>query len=211
MLDRTAFAGALAALNEEGRTVYLPHRPEALGAATPHAVSDHAAASLEDPGTAGSRAKRRSSAGVQAKAPRVIVKSLDPVLDAMRLIKSPREIALIRESTRIAGVAIMEAMRAARPGHYEYELEAIGDYIFKKHNAQGIAYFGLVAGGTNAFWPHYHAAQKKIAAGEMVLFDYAPDYRLLHLRRHAHVPDQREVHGRAARAPHRCICACIRR
>ena len=105
-------------------------------------------ASLEDPWD-GRQSREAAFIGrVQAKAPRVTVKDLDPVLDAMRLIKSPREIALVREATRIAGVAIMEAMRAARPGHYEYELEAIGDYIFKKHNAQGIAYFGLVASGT---------------------------------------------------------------
>jgi Xaa-Pro aminopeptidase len=177
VLDRDAFAAALAALNEQGRTVYLPHRAEALGAATPNAVANHAEDSLEDPWDGRVSREAAFIGRVQTKAPGVTVKDLDPVLDAMRLIKSPREIALIREATRIAGVAIMEAMRAARPGQYEYELEAIGDYIFKKHNAQGIAYFGLVAGGTNAFWPHYHAAQKKIAAGEMVLFDYAPDYK----------------------------------
>lgn len=177
VLDRAAFAGDLAAFGEQGRTMYLPHRPEALGAATPHAVAGHAAASLEDPWDGRQSREAAFIDRVRAKTPGVTVKNLDPVLDAMRLIKSPREIALVREATRIAGVAIMEAMRAARPGHYEYELEAIGDYIFKKHNAQGIAYFGLVAGGTNAFWPHYHAAQKKIAAGEMVLFDYAPDYK----------------------------------
>ena len=53
------------------------------------------------------------------------------------MIKSPREIALLRESSRIAGLAMMEAMRSAEPGMYEYEIEAIGDYIFKKHNAHG--------------------------------------------------------------------------
>ncbi len=44
-------------------------------------------------------------------------------------------------------------MRSAKPGMYGYELEAIGDYVFKRYNAQGIAYFGLVAAGANAFWP----------------------------------------------------------
>ena len=59
---------------------------------------------------------------------------------------------------------------------YEYEIEAIGDYVFKQHNAQGPAYFGLVAAGKNAFWPHYHAAQTQMKAGDLVLFDYAPDF-----------------------------------
>jgi Xaa-Pro aminopeptidase len=114
---------------------------------------------------------------VRQKAPGCAIKDLDPILDAMRLVKSPREIALIREATRIAGLGIMEAMRAAEPGMYEYELEAVADYIFKKHNAQGIAYFALVAAGQNASWPHYHAAQSQIRDGQLVLFDYAPDYK----------------------------------
>jgi Xaa-Pro aminopeptidase len=105
------------------------------------------------------------------------VKDLDPLLDAMRMIKSPREIALVREATRQAGLAMMEAMRSARPGMYEYEIEAIGDYVFKAHNAQGIGYFALVAAGTNSAWPHYHAAQTRIKDGDLVLFDYAPDYK----------------------------------
>jgi Xaa-Pro aminopeptidase len=99
------------------------------------------------------------------------------VLDAMRLIKSAREIALVREASRISGLAIRETIRSARPGMYEYELEAIGDYFFKKHNAQGVAYFGLVAAGKNAAWPHYHAAQSQLRDGDLVLFDYAPDFK----------------------------------
>jgi Xaa-Pro aminopeptidase len=49
--------------------------------------------------------------------------------------------------------------------------------VFKKHNAQGIGYFALVAAGRNASWPHYHAAQTQTADGQLVLFDYAPDYK----------------------------------
>jgi Xaa-Pro aminopeptidase len=71
----------------------------------------------------------------------------------------------------------MEAMRSAQPGMYEYELEAIADYVFKKHNSQGIGYFALVAAGRNASWPHYHAAQTRTQDGQLLLFDYAPDYK----------------------------------
>src|SRR5262249_10478456 len=110
-------------------------------------------------------------------APALQIKDLDPILDAMRVVKSPREIALLRESTRLAGLAMIEAMRAARPGMYEYEIEAIGDYVFKAHNAQGPAYFALVAAGKNSSYPHYHAAQTQTRDGQLVLFDYAPDYK----------------------------------
>jgi Xaa-Pro aminopeptidase len=48
--------------------------------------------------------------------PRFTVQDLSPVLDRLRLIKSPREIALIKRATRLAGLAIEEAMRSTVPG-----------------------------------------------------------------------------------------------
>jgi len=68
-------------------------------------------------------------------------------------------------------------MKSAKPGMYEYEIEAVADYIFKRHNGMGIGYFALVATGPNAAWPHYHSAQTKLADGDLVLFDYAPEYK----------------------------------
>ena len=52
-------------------------------------------------------------AKLEALAPQLELRNLDPVLDAVRFIKSPREIAVIREATRITGLGIMEAMREA--------------------------------------------------------------------------------------------------
>lgn len=76
---------------------------------------------------------------------------LDPILDLLRGPKRPREIAIIREATRIAGVGIMEAMRDARPGMYEYELQAGAEFVFKKYGACGAAYFALIAHGSEHF------------------------------------------------------------
>jgi Xaa-Pro aminopeptidase len=180
VLPREEFGGALAALAEEGRVLYLPHRAEALGAATPNNVTAHTEKTLADPwdGRPSREAAFIDHVGKKASGPGrpAAIRNLDPILDGMRLVKSPREIAVVREASRISGLAIMEAIRSAKPGMYEYELEAIGDYVFKKHNAQGIAYFGLVAAGKNAAWPHYHAAQSRLEPGDLVLYDYAPDF-----------------------------------
>ena len=174
---REEFATMLAEVAGGGRTLFLPQRPEALNAATPQYTKGHADKSAADPWDGRKSREQAFIDNVKAKAPGAAIQDLDPVLDELRLVKSPREIATMRESTRIAGLAMMEAMRAARPGMYEYEIEAIGDYIFKKHNAYGFAYFGLVAAGKNASWPHYHAAQAQLKDGDLVLFDYAPDYK----------------------------------
>ena len=106
----------------------------------------------------------------------------------------------LRESTHVAGLAMAEAMRSAGPGMHEHEIEAIGDWVFKSRSAQGIAYFGLVATGANAIYPHYHAGTDELKDGDLVLFDYAPDYRLLLVRRDAHVSRQRPLLAGAARA-----------
>jgi Xaa-Pro aminopeptidase len=182
VVPRDQFADALAAIAPEGRTLFLPHRAEALGAATPGNVKAHTEKTLADPWDG--RPSReaafidhvRGKVGGAGGRPAAI-KDLDPIVDALRLVKSAREIAVVREASRISGLAIMETIRSARPGMYEYELEAIGDYFFKKHNAQGVAYFGLVAAGKNAAWPHYHAAQSQIRDGDLVLYDYAPDFK----------------------------------
>jgi Xaa-Pro aminopeptidase len=175
--DRGEFAGDLKKLGEEARVVYTPFRPESQAAVTPDRVAVHLQATAADPWDGRPSRETVFREKVQAQAPKLEIKDLDPLLDAMRSIKSPRELALVREATRIAGTAMLEAMRAARPGMYEYEIEAIGDYVFKKNNAQFFAYFGLVAAGKNSFWPHYHAAQSQLKVGDLVLFDYAPDYK----------------------------------
>jgi Xaa-Pro aminopeptidase len=175
--DRNDFAAALKEAATGARPAYMPLRPEVLGGASASDPRERWAASAEDPWDGGKPRETLLVDKVRAAAPALDLRDLDPLIDALRFVKSPREIALIRESTRIAGLAIMEAMRSARPGMYEYELEAIGDYVFKAHNAQGAAYFALVAAGKNSHYPHYHAAQTQTKDGDLMLYDYAPDYK----------------------------------
>jgi Xaa-Pro aminopeptidase len=175
VLKRDEFADALKAV--AGRTLFIPHRAESLGAATPHAAAAHAKASTDDPWDGRPSRAEQFITKVKAAAPGSAIQDLDPILDKLRLIKSPREIALVREATRLAGVAIAEAIRSARPGQKENDLEAIADYVFKQGGAQGFAYFALAAAGKNAHYPHYHGGEAQLKAGDLVLFDYAPDYR----------------------------------
>lgn len=185
-----------------GRTVYTTVRDETRGAGTPDRAIAHARAREADPWDGMPSRESWFRTRLSGKAPDLHFENLDDILDEIRMIKSPREIALERESSRIAGLGLMEVMRSARPGMYEYELEAIGDYMFKKHNAQGPAYFALTATGKNAFWPHYHAAQAQLKSGDLVLMDYAPDYhyyqsdmsRMFPANGHF-TPDQRELYG----------------
>ena len=177
VVDRAELAADLKKFGGEARVLYTPFRAGSQAAMTPDRIQAHAAATAADPWDARPSRETVFRLKLSEVSTNFEIKNLDPILDAMRSIKSSRELALIREATRIAGVAMVEAMRAAKPGMHEYEIEAIGDYVFKKNNSQGPAYFALVAAGTNAFWPHYHAAQTQIQDGDLVLFDYAPDFK----------------------------------
>ncbi len=112
---------------------------------------------------------------VRDRFPQFILNDLSPITDRLRLIKSPREIEMIRKSTRISGLALMEAMRSTRPGLYEYELDALAKLVFYRNGAQGDAYYSLVSAGINAYVPHYNAKKSRLEDGELLLMDYAPD------------------------------------
>ena len=103
------------------------------------------------------------------------VRNLTPTLDEARLVKSPREIALIKRATRLACLSIQEAMRSTEPGVYEHELDGVSRFVYYRHGAQGEAYYSLVASGPNAWYPHYSSGKRKMLDGEMVLMDHAPD------------------------------------
>ena len=191
-----------AAAGFAGRTVYTTVRGETVLMGTPDRANAHARAREADPWDLQGSREAYFRSKLAEKAADAKFENLDDILDEMRMHKSPREIALLRESSKIAGEAMMEAMRSAEPGMYEYEIEAIGDYVFKKHNAWGPAYFGLVASGKNAAWPHYHAAQAQLKAGDLVLFDYAPDFHYytsdvtrMFPAAGKFSPDQRELYG----------------
>ena len=77
--------------------------------------------------------------------PGMEIKDLSPILDQMRLIKSPAELELIRKATRLSSLALMESMRSTKPGMKEYELDAVAKYIYYRNGGQGDAYYSLIA------------------------------------------------------------------
>jgi len=177
VLPRDDFAKAVAEFARENRAIYTPFRPEVLGEAS---SSDPAAlwrATKADPWDGRISREEQFLQKLKAAAPEATIKDLDAVLDGLRTIKSAREIDIIRDATRITGLAIMEAMRDAAPGMKEYELQADAEFVFKKGGAYGPSYFALIATGTNTYYSHYHKNTATLKDGDLVQFDYAPDFK----------------------------------
>jgi Xaa-Pro aminopeptidase len=174
-LPRDQFASYVSQL--EGRAIYTPFRPEVLGSASSSYPIALAKNTKNDPWDGRASREEAFIEKLRSAAPKSAIKDLDPILDRMRSIKSPREIAILREATRIAGLGIIEAMRDAKPGMYEYELQADAEFVFKKYGAYGPAYFALIATGENTYYSHYHKDTAQLRDGDLVQFDYAPDYK----------------------------------
>lgn len=100
---------------------------------------------------------------------------LGHLLDELRLFKSADEIALMQRAADISVEAHRAAMRAARPGIHEYELQAELEYVFRRHGAQP-AYASIVGAGAHACILHYSANTGKARAGDLVLIDAGAEY-----------------------------------
>jgi Xaa-Pro aminopeptidase len=92
-------------------------------------------------------------------------------------VKSPREVALIRRASQIAGQGILEAMKSTKSGMSEYELDAAARYVFLVNGARLEGYRSITAAGTANIWnAHYYRNMSKLDNGQLVLMDFAPDY-----------------------------------
>ncbi len=115
---------------------------------------------------------------LRARLARAEIKDLTPVLDELRAIKSPREIALVRRASQIAGLGLMESIRSTEPGVTEYQLDAASRYIYLLNDAKLEGYRSITASGTaNINNGHYYRNSSTLKDGDLVLMDYAPDYR----------------------------------
>lgn len=176
-LDRSEFPEVVKRLAAEGRNFYTPYRVEVLGSVSQGDPDKLWANNKSDPFDGRVSREEAFRTRLKEMAPKAEIADLDPVLNGLRAIKSPREISVIREATRIAGLGIMEAMRDAKPGMTEYELQADAEFVFKKYGALGASYFALIATGKNTYYSHYHRNTAVLQDGDLVQFDYAPDYK----------------------------------
>jgi Xaa-Pro aminopeptidase len=107
-------------------------------------------------------------AGISAPAAAMDVRVL---LNEMRLIKDADEIAIMQRAATISAHAHARAMRCAKAGLREYQLDAELLHEFRRHGSQFPAYGSIVATGANACVLHYRAGDAELRDGDLVLID----------------------------------------
>jgi Xaa-Pro aminopeptidase len=157
--------------------LYMPFSPAETGTDSRDELLMGQARVSSDPWDGRSSREAHLQQLLKSRMPQFEIRDLTPILDLMRTIKSKAEIEIIRKATQIAGLAIIEAMRSTEAGVYEYQLDAAAKYIFYLNGARGDAYASIIGGGTNAYLGHYFRKTDRLKDGDLVLMDYAPDYR----------------------------------
>ncbi len=102
-------------------------------------------------------------------------RDITATMDAMRNIKRPQEIEVLRRVGRISALGDMQAITIAHPGMWEYQIEAEAEYVFRYAGAQGLAYPAIVGAGLHSNTWHYFFNRDKITPGSIVVFDFAAD------------------------------------
>ena len=108
--------------------------------------------------------------------PHTIIDSAS-IIHEMRVIKSEEEIAIMQRAADIAAEAHIEAMKAARPGMKEYEIEALVEQVFRKAGAAGPSYTSIVGAGANATVLHYITNDGTLNDGDLLLLDAGAEYK----------------------------------
>lgn len=157
-------------------TLYTPLSPAERGNDSRDELLYGQALVFSDPWDGQPSRESRFKQLLNTRFPQYEVQDLSPILDSLRVIKSKKEIDMVRKATQIAGLGIIEAMRSTSPDIYEYQLDAAAKYVFYLHGSQGDGYSSIIGGGTNAYYGHYFHKSDVLNDGDLVLMDYAPDY-----------------------------------
>jgi Xaa-Pro aminopeptidase len=108
--------------------------------------------------------------------PNINIENPTELIAEQRRIKSPEEIALMQRAIDITSLAHQEGMKSMTPGLYEYQIEAVVEYVFKYLGSQQLAFPTIVGSGPNSLDLHYELGARKIEAGDMVVVDIGCEY-----------------------------------
>jgi Xaa-Pro aminopeptidase len=163
VLPLAGFASSLRVLASVVRTMYVPLGDELFA----------------PPGLAApSTFQRQFRQSLVALAPHVEQKDLAPLVERMRLIKGPEEIAAMRRAAEISGKGLVEGMRATRAGMNDRELAGLMEYVWKREGSPRSSFPPIVSSGPNAMTffsllrENYNAVDRQMQDGDLVFVDY---------------------------------------
>ncbi len=102
--------------------------------------------------------------------------SLRGTLNGLRVIKTEAELGVMQRAIDNTTAAHREAMRSIEPGMYEYEIEALVEYIFRRNGSEYTGFPSIVGSGENSVILHYETNRRQMQAEDMVVMDIGAEY-----------------------------------
>jgi len=113
---------------------------------------------------------------LQLAAPQAKLKDIRQQIYALRRIKSPGEIAFLKEAIELSVDAHLEAMKMMRPGLYEYQIATKMVEVHAMGGSEAEAYAPIVGSGPNSTVLHYDKLARKMEDGDIVVLDVGAQY-----------------------------------
>ncbi len=181
VLDVGRFAAELEKRSAKAKAIYTPMKAEETASTSRDRATQFDAAQENNPWDGRVSRAKAFEQNLKKKLGRSVeISDLSPILDSMRRVKDSLEIERMRDAGRIGAQGIKEAIRATKAGLYEYQIAALAEFYFKWNGAMGPAYFPVVGSGPNSCVLHYHANSRQMETDDIVVMDFAPDYRYYH-------------------------------
>jgi Xaa-Pro aminopeptidase len=110
------------------------------------------------------------------KYPLHAIERAQPILHAIRPIKSRSEIDQLQKAIDITELAFRRVLDFIEPGVYEFEIEAEMIHEFVRNRSRRFAFQPIIASGYNACVLHYVENKDLCKDGDLVLMDFGAEY-----------------------------------
>jgi len=114
---------------------------------------------------------------IREQYPLLAFKDPGPALERMRRLKSSAEVELLRRAIEITCQAQRDALRQARSGMAEYQVQAVVEYRFTTEGARRPGYPSIVGAGPNSCVLHYDANDGVLKEGDLLLLDVGAEFK----------------------------------
>jgi len=108
---------------------------------------------------------------IMARIPGASIENSQYVIESMRMVKTPDEIAAIEKAIGITHAGLTDVLAAMQPGMTEYQLEAVLETSFKDNGSQFMAFPAIIAAGGNSHFLHYQKRHDTLQVGQLLLCD----------------------------------------
>jgi Xaa-Pro aminopeptidase len=113
---------------------------------------------------------------VSERIPDTDVLNSSRLIERMRMIKSPEEIAAIEKAIEITHAGITDLLSAVTSGITEFQLEGVLEQSFRRQGAQHMAFPPIVGSGERSAILHYERKDQQLESGQLLMLDVGAEW-----------------------------------